>query len=66
MDARQLYKWCSIPGLELAQHPGSKARFRVVRDSREMGELMARELVEVIQENNRGGRRHACHYSLRP
>ena len=56
MDPKQLYKWCSIPGSELAQHPGLKARFRVVRDSREMGELMARELVEVIEENNRRGR----------
>lgn len=56
MDPKQLYKWCSIPGSELAHHPELKARFRVVRDSREMGELMARELVEVIEENNRRGR----------
>jgi glucosamine-6-phosphate deaminase len=56
MDPKQLYKWCSIPGSELAQHPGLKARLRVVRDSREMGELMARELVGVIEENNRRGR----------
>lgn len=55
MDPKQLYKWCSIPASELAHHPGLKARFRVVRDSREMGELMARELVEVIEENNRRG-----------
>jgi glucosamine-6-phosphate deaminase len=55
MDPKQLYKWCSIPARELAQHPGLNVRFRVVRDSREMGELMARELVEVIEENNRRG-----------
>ena len=56
MDPKQLYNWCRIPGSQLAHHPGLKARFRVVRDSREMGELMARELVEVIEENNRRGR----------
>lgn len=56
MDSRQLYKWCSIPARELTQHPGLKVPFRVVRDSREMGELMARELVEVIEENNRSRR----------
>ena len=56
MDRKQLYKWCSIPDRELARHPGLKVRFRVVRDSQEMGELMARELVEQIEENNRRGR----------
>ncbi len=56
IDSRQLYKWCSIPGRELPQHPALRVPFRVVRDSREMGELMARELVDVIEENNRRGR----------
>lgn len=56
MDRKQLYKWCNIPGRELARHPGLKVRFRTVRDSQEMGELMARELVELIEENNRRGR----------
>jgi glucosamine-6-phosphate deaminase len=53
IDRKQLHKWCSIPAHELPQHPALRVRFRVVRDSREMGELMARELVEVIEENNR-------------
>jgi glucosamine-6-phosphate deaminase len=56
IDRKQLYKWCSIPGRDLARHPGLKVRFRVVRDSQEMGDLMARELVEVVEENNRRGR----------
>jgi glucosamine-6-phosphate deaminase len=56
IDRRQLYKWCRIPGSELPRHAGLKVRLRIVRDSREMGELMARELVEVIAENNRHGR----------
>ena len=53
IDRKQLYKWCSIPAHELPQHPALRVRFRVVRDSLQMGELMARELVEVIEENNR-------------
>lgn len=56
IDRKRLYEWCRIPGRELAQHPGLRARFRVVRDSAEMGQLMARELVEVVEENNRSGR----------
>ena len=56
IDRKQLYQWCSIPGRDLARHPGLKVRLRVVRDSQEMGDLMARELVEVIEENNRRGR----------
>jgi len=56
IDLRQLYKWCSIAGGELPQHPALRVPFRLVRDSREMGELMARELVDVIEENNRRGR----------
>lgn len=56
IDGKRLYEWCRIPGRELAQHPGLRARFRVVRDSAEMGQLMARELVEVVEENNRSGR----------
>lgn len=56
IDRKQLYQWCRIPGRELPRHPGLKVRLRVVRDSREMGELMAADLVDVIEENNRRGR----------
>ena len=56
IDRKQLYKWCSIAGGELPQHPALRVPFRLVRDSRQMGELMARELVDVIEENNRRGR----------
>ena len=48
-----LYRWCRVPGRELPNHPESRVRFRMVRDSAEMGALMARELVEVIETNNR-------------
>lgn len=52
---RDLYEWCRIPARELTSHPGLKVRFRMVRDSTEMGRLMAQELVEVIDANNRRG-----------
>lgn len=53
IDRRQLYQWCRIPGRELPGHPGLKVRLRIVRDSREMGERMAADLVDAIEENNR-------------
>jgi glucosamine-6-phosphate deaminase len=56
VDRKELYRWCSIPARELLRHPGLKVPLRIIRDSREMGELMARDLVEVIEENNLRGR----------
>ena len=50
-----LYRWCKIPAAELAGHPLLRARFRMVRDSAEMGQLMAEELTEVIEANNKRG-----------
>ena len=47
-----LYQWCKIPAKELPNHPGLRARFRLVRDSAQMGQLMAQELVQVIEDNN--------------
>lgn len=47
-----LYRWCSIPASELPKHPDLRTKFRVVRDSAEMGTLMAEELVAEIQANN--------------
>lgn len=51
-----LYQWCRIPAAELAGHPKLRAKFRMVRDSPTMGQLMADELVSVVEENNRRGR----------
>ena len=51
-----LYRWCKIPASELAGHPQLRAGFRMIRDSSEMGELMARELVEVVEGNNQAGK----------
>lgn len=50
-----LYRWCKIPREELVGHPLLRARFRMVLDSAEMGQLMAEELAEVIEANNRNG-----------
>jgi len=51
-----LYRWCRIPADELVDHPQLKLRFRMVVDSAEMGRLMAQELVEVVEANNRSSR----------
>ncbi len=56
IEARELYHWCKIPHTELEGHPGLKVPFRLVRDADEMGRVMARELVDLIAENNRLGR----------
>ena len=50
-----LYQWCRIPAQQLVNHPQIRMRFRMVRNSEEMGRLMAEELVEVIEANNRRG-----------
>jgi glucosamine-6-phosphate deaminase len=48
----QLFLYCSIPAEELENHPERKIPFRLVQDSEEMGNLMARELVALIENNN--------------
>jgi glucosamine-6-phosphate deaminase len=56
IDPKQLYEWCRIPAEELPRHPELRVAFRLVADSAEMGELMARELLDVIEANNAQGR----------
>jgi glucosamine-6-phosphate deaminase len=56
VDIKDLYKWCSIPADRLVNHPDLKVCFRMVKDSEEMGELMAREFVDDIKAANREGR----------
>jgi glucosamine-6-phosphate deaminase len=51
----ELYRWCKIPASELAGHPQLRAKFRIVHDSAEMGQLMAEELGQEIESNNRRG-----------
>ncbi len=47
-----LYEWCKVPAADLPRHPKRRVPFRLVRDSAAMGQLMAQELVEVIEANN--------------
>jgi glucosamine-6-phosphate deaminase len=56
IDVRELRRWCAIPAEELPGHPELRVRYRQVADSVELGSLMAGELVEVIEENNKQGR----------
>ncbi|HET9315689.1 MAG TPA: hypothetical protein VFQ51_08870 [Vicinamibacteria bacterium] len=56
IDPKQLYEWCRIPAEELPRHPELRLAFRLVADSAEMGDLMARELLDVIEANNAQGR----------
>jgi hypothetical protein len=52
---RDLVEWCRVPAEELEQHPQRRVPLRIVRDGPEMGRLMARELVDLIDERNRAG-----------
>jgi glucosamine-6-phosphate deaminase len=50
-----LYRWCRIPASDLPGHPELRVKFRMVRDSAEMGQLMAKELVAEIESHNKRG-----------
>jgi glucosamine-6-phosphate deaminase len=52
VDPKQLYEWCRIPAEELLRHPGLRVPLRLVADSNQMGRVMARELVEIVEANN--------------
>ncbi len=53
---RELYTWCHIPYDRLETHPDRKVPFRLVKDSEDMGRVMAGELVELIRRNNGVGK----------
>jgi glucosamine-6-phosphate deaminase len=53
--AADLYRWCSVPAEQLADHPGRRVPLRLIRDSREMGQMMAAELADLIESNNQHG-----------
>ena len=55
VNPRQLLEWCKIPADQLPGHPGLRIPYREVRDSEEMGQLMAEELADVIEANNKQG-----------
>lgn len=53
---KDLHGWCSIPADALEDHPALRIKFRTVKDSQALGELMARELADGIAEANRHNR----------
>lgn len=52
INIKDLYNWCKIPALELAGHPDLKVPFRLVKDSAELGQVIARDFVEEIKNAN--------------
>ncbi|HMN62114.1 MAG TPA: hypothetical protein PJ988_17220, partial [Anaerolinea sp.] len=52
---RDLYEWCRVQPGDLETHPGRKMPFRLCAGSQEMGQIMARELVDEIQAHNARG-----------
>lgn len=50
-----LYEWCKVPVEKLPEQE-SKVPFRVVKDSKEMGDIMAEELLQEIVKANEEGR----------
>ena len=55
IDKKLLYKWCCIKTKELETHPKLKVPFRIVADSAQMGEVMAREFCDEIKTANEKG-----------
>lgn len=53
---QDLYRWCSIPVEQLGRRPDLRIPLSLVRDSLEMGELMALELAGLIERNNSLGK----------
>lgn len=52
ININELYEWCKIPYSELEHHYKIKVPFRLCKDSNEMGNMMARELVDEIKVHN--------------
>lgn len=55
IDRKSLERWCRVPVDELSHHPGRRIPLRIVEDSAALGNLMATELVEAIEQANRAG-----------
>ncbi|MFH1761360.1 MAG: hypothetical protein ABIA63_09710 [bacterium] len=52
IEVKDLHKWCKVPVDSLENHKDLKVKFKIVKNSAEMGNNMARELVEEIKKNN--------------
>jgi glucosamine-6-phosphate deaminase len=55
LTPKELYTWCRIPYQELEKHAELKVPFRLCKNSDEMGQIMARELVDEIKVHNDRG-----------
>jgi len=55
IDKKQLYEWCAAKAQDLESHPNRKVPFRMVADSAQMGEIMAREFCDDIKAANAAG-----------
>ncbi|SDW17417.1 hypothetical protein [Paenibacillus sp. CF384] len=53
---QELYEWCKVPVNELMDHKARRIPLRLVRDSAEMGTIMAREFADDIRLANEEGR----------
>lgn len=51
-----LLRWCRVPYDRLVTHPERRMPLRLVPDAAAMGELMAAELVDTVEANNRADR----------
>jgi glucosamine-6-phosphate deaminase len=56
VDKRSLYEWCRVKADDLPGHPDLKVPFRLVETSEQMGEIMAREIVDTIKRAGAEGR----------
>src|SRR5262249_40089880 len=57
---RDLVAWCRIKAEDLPAHPARRIPLRLVRDSAEMGRVMAEELALLVEANDaRGGETRA-------
>lgn len=55
IDRNELLRFCRIPVDQFEAHK-PRVKYRIVADSRAMGELMSQELIDAVAENNRAGR----------
>jgi len=55
INKKDLYNWCKIPVSELEAHPDLKIPFCLVKNSDEMGEMMARDFIAEIKSANAKG-----------
>lgn len=52
LNIKDLYKWCKIPAEKLVNNSDCKTPFRLVANSTEMGEVMAKDFADEIKAAN--------------